>query len=178
MKIRLILTTLIFSVLLASCSSNSDSNRELLTQEQRTQEIEKITNVIKMYNQANNARNWADMVKTLDKEVTFFGSDKGEKSKDMAAFKETIKKQWENYSKMEYGDMQDIYVELDDYANFANIIFGVPLEAVANTGEKENLFVIVQRTLKKDPISKKWVICSGIVSIPRAAETTINEEKN
>ncbi|MGI6370525.1 MAG: nuclear transport factor 2 family protein [Candidatus Kapaibacterium sp.] len=168
MKIKLIILALLFPLFLTSCGGDgSGGEHDLLTDEQRKKEVEMITDVIKAYNKANNDRNWAGMVQTLDKEVTFFGSDKGEMSKDMAAFKETIKNQWENYTVMEYGEIQDIYVELDDYATLANIIFGVPLKVVSKEGVSEDLFVIIQRTLKKDPVDKKWVIRSGILYIPR-----------
>ena len=57
---------------------------------------------------------------------------------------------------------------MDNYGTFANVIYGVPLSVVSKYGVSEELFVIVQRTLKKEMKNDKWVICSGILSIPRA----------
>ncbi len=156
--------------ILAFWGCNSDKateTRELLTEAERKSEIEAIINTVKAYNKAANEKNWSDVVKTLDKEVQFFGTDSGEVSRNFNAFKETMQRQWNDYEEMHYGEIQDVYTELDDYANFANIIYGVPLRLVEKGGKTEEIFMIVQRTLKKDPVEKKWVIRSGILSIPR-----------
>ena len=166
MKIRLIILLLSF-VFFVGCNNETETV-QVLTNSQRQHEIEAITTTIKNYNKATNARDWSALVNTLNDEVTFFGSDKGETSKDMAAFKETVKQQWEDYTTFEYGTIQDVYVEMDNYGTFANVIYGVPLSVVSKYGVSEELFVIVQRTLKKDMKNDKWVICSGILSIPRA----------
>lgn len=173
---KLKVTTILFFCIFILSSCGGDEvieERRLLSEEERRQEKQNITTVIEEYNNAMNNRDWAGVVKTLNKEVTFFGSDKGEVSKDMAAFKETIKRQWDDYTTMHYGPVQDVYIELDDFANFGNIIYGVPFTAVSKDGAKEELFVIIQRTVKKDPINKNWVICSGILSIPRVASKSV-----
>jgi len=178
MKLK-ITTILLFCVfILSSCGDEVTEERRLLTEAERLQEKDNITAVIKEYHDAMNKRDWAGVVKTLNKEVTFFGSDKGEVSKDMAAFKETVKRQWDDYTVMEYGAVQDVYIELDDFANFGNIIYGIPLNAVAKDGTKEELFVIIQRTVKKDPVTKNWVICSGILSIPRVDSKSVATTTN
>ena len=84
MKIRLIILLLSF-VFFVGCNNETETV-QLLTNSQRQHEIEAITTTIKNYNKATNARDWSALVNTLNDEVTFFGSDKGETSKDMAAF--------------------------------------------------------------------------------------------
>lgn len=174
MRLKLIILSFFSLLLLVSCNeTENQDDLQLLTEEQRNQEKEAIISVINNYNIAMNSRDWAGLVRTLNEEVTFFGSDDGEVTKDMATFKESIKKQWEDYPTLEYGQIQDIYIELDNYGTFANIMFGLPLKTISKSGINEDFFVIVQRTLKKNLVEQKWTICSGILSIPRI----ISEEK-
>lgn len=172
-NLKSILSIVFIMVVLIGCGSDkATETRELLTEDERKAEVAAIIQVINNYNKAANEKDWAGMVQTLNKEVQFFGTDSGEVSRNFAAFKETMQKQWDSYESVSYGELQDVYTELDDYASFANIIYGVPVTIIEKNGKKETIFMIVQRTLKKDPVEKRWVICSGILSIPRATPTT------
>ena len=142
---------------------------ELLTEQQKAAEKEAIVQVLNVYNEATNTRNWSKMVTTLSDEVTFFGTDSGEVSSNFNEFKNTIQKQWDEYEVFEYGELHNLYIELDDYARYANVIFGSPV-IYGRKGERpDTIFALFQRSLRKDTRTKTWHIRSGILSISRTA---------
>jgi hypothetical protein len=168
-KMRIKLSTLLvvsFCCIFIGCSK-SGVHEELLTEQQKQAERDAIAEVLNLYNEAAKEKNWSKMANTLAEEVTFFGTDSGEVSKNFSEFKNTMQKQWEEYDTFEYGKIQDLYIELDDYARYANVIFGSPLIYGRKNAKADTVFVIYQRTLNKEPLTKKWQIKSGILSIAR-----------
>ena len=140
-----------------------------LTSQEREAEKQAILRTLEIYSEAATERNWAKMVTTLADEVTFFGTDSGEVTKNFNEFKSTIQKQWEKYEVIGYGKAQDVFIQLDDYARFASVVFGAPIYLGATSEKVDTIFALYQRTLKKDPRRKDWVITSGILTIPRPA---------
>jgi len=169
---RVKLTTLLvmsFSclcVFFASCE-RSGVREELLTEQEKRAEKDSIVQILTLYNESVKERDWSKMVSTLASEVTFFGTDSGEVSRTFSDFKNTMQRQWDEYETFEYGKIQDLYIELDDYARYANVIFGAPLIYGKSGAKPDTVFVVLQRTLNKNPKSKKWQIRSGILSITR-----------
>ena len=162
---KLLAMSFCLSIFIA-CDSGS-VREELLTEQQKIAEKEAIIQVLNVYNEAANARNWSKMVTTLADEVTFFGTDSGEVSRTFEEFKNTMQGQWDTYATFEYGKPQDIFIELDDYARYANVIFGSPIIYGKKGAKPDTIFVVFQRSLRKDPVSKEWHIRSGILSIVR-----------
>jgi ketosteroid isomerase-like protein len=149
-------------IILMSC----EPEPKFLTPDQEEAEKEMIIQVNRDYNKASQNKDFAAIVETLGDEVTFFGTDENEVIRSFADFKESIRKQWQEYDKMVYGDLQDIYVKLDNDASIASIIFGVPLTVTKND-VTNNYFLRVARTMEKK--GDKWFIVSGIVGIARTA---------
>jgi hypothetical protein len=173
MKIRLFTSILLVgSFILISCRDSQHVQEELLTEEEIKIEKQAIVDLLKAYHDAANEKSWAKMVITLDKEVTFFGSDSGEVSRNFDDFKKSMQKQWDEYETFEYGQIQDIYIQLDDYARYANVIYGIPLKFGKKGEPLQHFFMVVQRTLKKTPVHKNWVIQSGILAVSRHDNTS------
>jgi len=154
-------------VFLTSCGGKKGVREELLTEQQKQAERDAIVEVLNHYFEAAQERSWSKMVSTLADEVTFFGTDSGEVSRSFNDFKNSMQRQWEEYETFEYGKIQDLYIELDDYARYANAIFGTPLTFGRAGEEPQTVFAIFQRTLNKHPINKNWQIKSGILTIAR-----------
>jgi len=150
-----------------SCGESGAVREELLTEQQKQAEKDAIVQILSSYNEAANARNWSKMVTTLADEVTFFGTDSGEVSKNFDEFKNTIQRQWDEYETFEYGKIQDLFIEFDDYARYANVIFGSPIIYGKKGQKADTIFAVYQRTLRKDPVNKTWHIRSGILAIAR-----------
>ena len=164
--ILLLMSFCCLCIFLTSCGQ-SGVREKLLTEQEKRIEKDSIVRVLTLYNEAAQERNWSKMVSTLADEVTFFGTDSGEVSRCFNDFKNTMQRQWEEYETFQYGEIQDLYIELDDYARYANVIFGAPL-IFGRSGEKpDTVFVVLQRTLNKNPIRKNWEIRSGILTIAR-----------
>lgn len=147
-------------MLFPACQSEPKS----LSKEQMEKEKVKVIDVIKAYNTASEKKNFGDMVETLAGEVTFFGTDSGEVIHSFDQFKETMLAQWKEYDMTRYGEISDMFIEIDPNANFASVIYGIPLYTKKGDVE-ENVYLRVARTLRKE--KDKWVIVSGIVSIAR-----------
>lgn len=162
MKISLfiICTALMFT--LFSCQTEP---RALTADEVKKEEGE-IIRVIEANNRASEEKNFAEYLKTLADSVTFFGTDKSEVIRTFADYKIAIQKQWEAYEYTKYSNITDVFITMDKNATVASIIYGVQLEAKRN-GKIENVFLRVSRNLLKQ--NGKWVIASGITSIPREA---------
>lgn len=158
---------IILTIIAASCCPE----KKELTSDQIDSEKQAVINVIKAYNQAAEDKNFSAMVETLAGEVIFFGTDSSEIIKTFADYKKQMLRQWEYYEAMKYGELYDSYIQMDDQANFASIIFGVPVTLTRN-GITEKHFLRVSRTLKKE--KGKWVIVSGIVGIARSGEEIID----
>lgn len=137
---------------------------KFLSPEQIKAEKEQIIQVNKDYNTASENKDFAAIVETLGDEVTFFGTDENEVIRSFPEFKESIRQQWREYDKIQYGDIQDVFIKLDNDASIASIIFGVPCKIVRN-GIANDYFLRVARTLEKK--GEKWFIVSGIVGIAR-----------
>lgn len=152
---------LISIFLLPSCQTE----QKFLTIDEIKKEESDIVKVLYAYNKASEDKNFAELLKTLADSVVFFGSDQGEVIKTFADYKEAIQKQWEEYEYTKYGEITDLFIAMDNKATLASVIFGVPLQAKLKNGVHEEIFLRVSRTLRKQ--NDKWVIVSGITSIPR-----------
>ncbi|MDR0926346.1 MAG: nuclear transport factor 2 family protein [Ignavibacteria bacterium] len=167
-KITLLFSLLIMSlVLVSACNKDATISETLLSEDEKKAEKNKIQEVLKLYNKAANEKNWSKMVATLASDVHFFGTDSGEVSANMDAFKTKMQTQWNEYDSIVYGEIHDLYIELDDYARYANAIFGCPFTIVKKGAVPENLYVVCQRTLQKDPSTQSWTIKSGILAVSR-----------
>jgi len=151
--------------ILPSCQTE----QKYLTVEEIKKEETEILKVLVAYNKASEDKNFAELLKTLADSVVFFGSDQGEVIKTFADYKEAIQKQWEEYEYTKYGDITDLFIAMDNRATLASVIYGVPLQAKLKNGINEEVFLRVSRTLRKQ--NDKWVIVSGITSIPRVKPT-------
>lgn len=149
-------------IIMLSC----EPEPKFLSPEQIEAEKEMIIQVNKDYNIASENKDFAAIVETLGDEVTFFGTDEDEVIKSFAEFKESIRKQWREYDRIEYGELQDVYVKIDNDASIASIIFGMPATVIKNEIENK-YFLRVARTMEKK--GDKWFIVSGIVGIARSA---------
>ncbi len=138
------------------------AEQKFLTQKQIKKEKQQVMDVIERYNTASEEKNFSAMVETLADEVIFFGTDSSEIIRTFADFKKTMKKQWEQFEKIHFGELSDVSIQMDDNATFASIIFGVPCQLTFN-GETKRYFLRGSRTLKKE--NDKWVIVSGILSV-------------
>lgn len=174
----IILLTFMGIVFLTSCQSEP----KFLSTEQIDKEKKAVVETIKNYNRSAERKNFAEMVETLAGEVRFFGTDSGEVINSFGEYKATMMQQWKEYDMLKYGELSDVYIEMDPNANVASMIYGVPLHVKKGTIE-EDLYLKVARTLKKE--NNKWVIVSGLMSIPRtvvkaadhAPEAPVEEKK-
>lgn len=177
---RILILFLALSISFMACSPGKD----YLTPAEKEAEREKIIKVIEDNIKASEEQDFASMVRTLADEVTFYGTDSSEIIKTFPEYKKAIEKQWEEYDQMDYGDMFDIYLEIDEQGRTAFIIYGIPLD-ILKDGKKAHLYLRVARFLVK--IDKKWVIRSGIVGVvsdginyediePETDTTTTKEE--
>ncbi len=169
-------------ILLSSCKPE----QEFLSPEQILKEKEAVQNVVKAYNDASEERNFSKIVETLAEEVKFFGTDSAEIITTFPQFQEAIKKQWDEYERINYGHMQDIFIDMDPNGQIATIMYGMPVDLFKN-GDHRHVYVRVQRTLKKQ--KGTWLIYSGIMGLanneeiipdskPVPAETTEEETEN
>jgi ketosteroid isomerase-like protein len=148
-------------IFLAAVIYGCAPKKEELTTDQIQAEKDKIVKVIKDYNRAIEDKNFSAVVTTLAGEVYFFGTDSSEIIKTFPDFKDKINEQWKQFDKTKYGELEDVYIEMDPHAKLANIIFGIPMDITINGGTA-HLYLRISRNLKKE--EGKWVISSGIIS--------------
>lgn len=158
---KLFYLLLLTAFILPSCQPE----QKYLTLEEVKKEEADIVKVLYAYNKASEDKNFAELLKTLADSVVFFGSDQGEVIKTFADYKDAIQKQWEEYEYTKYGEITDLFIAMDNKATIASVIYGVPLDAKLKNGIQEQVFLRASRTLRKQ--NEKWVIVSGITSIPR-----------
>lgn len=158
---KLFYLLLITAFIFPSCQPE----QKYLTVEETKKEEAEIVKVLYAYNKASEDKNFAELLKTLADSVVFFGSDQGEVIKTFADYKYAIQKQWEEYEYTKYGEITDLFIAMDGKATIASVIYGVPLQAKLKNGIHEDVFLRASRTLRKQ--NDKWVIVSGITSIPR-----------
>jgi len=150
------------ALLIISCQSEPKH----LSPERIDKEKAMIMETIKLYHDASEDKNFGMMIESLASEVVFFGTDSGEVITSFADYKQKMLEQWQEYDVTRYGEPYDVFIEMDPNAKLASIIFGVQL--FVKKREYENTYQLrVARTLKKE--KEKWVIVSGISSIPRSA---------
>lgn len=166
-KFLLLLSVLVGLCFLVACGGSDRATDELPTDTEKNAEKAAIIQVLNNYNKAANDRDWEKMVQTLADKVTFYGTDSGEVSRTFDEFKATIQRQWKNYPVFQYGDVKNVYIEMDDYANYVNVIYNSHLIYAAKDSLPDTLYVLYQRMLKKDPITKEWKITSGITATSR-----------
>jgi ketosteroid isomerase-like protein len=153
----------LFFAILIVFSSCQTEQRSMTTDDIKKEENQ-IIKVVEDYNKASEDKNFAELLKTLADSVVFFGSDEGEIIKTFADYKAAIQKQWDEYESMKYGDITDVFIVMDKNATLASIIYGVNVQTKRGNAI-ENVFLRASRTMKKQ--NDKWVIVSGINSIPR-----------
>ncbi len=159
---KLFYLLLLTAFILPSCQPE----QKYFTVEEVKKEEADIVKVLNAYNKASEDKNFAELLKTLADSVVFFGSDQGEVIKTFADYKDAIQKQWEEYEYTKYGEITDLFIAMDNKATIASVIYGVPLDTKLKNGVQEEVFLRASRTLRKQ--NEKWVIVSGITSIPRA----------
>lgn len=152
-----------------------------LTQDVIMKEKQEVLDVIKKYNTAYANKDFAGLVDYMSQEVIFFGTDSAEVITSLAEYKDAMEKQWKLYDSMKYGEMVDVFVEMDRNATLASVIYGAPLELTIED-KTIRYFVRVHRTLKKE--NNQWLIVTGLVGIATTGQSTgdllqmIEEEKN
>jgi len=155
------LILLFFTVLLFGCSEDKGKT---LSYDQLEKEKEAIKNVITSYNDAFHNKNFSPIVDLMSKDVIFFSSDSTEIIKSIVDYKGAIEAEWAMYDRVDYGDILDFSIFVDDRATIASVIYGLPATYHYN-GSTQKVFLRYARTLKKE--SGKWVIISGIVGVSR-----------
>ncbi len=163
MKSLLIAIATATIILLTSCKPE----QEFLSPQQILQEKEAVKNVIQKYNDAVEAESFSKVGETLAEEVKFFGTDSAEIITTYSQFQEAMTKQWEEYDKIDYGPMHDVFIDMDPNGQIATIMYGMPVDLVKNNIHK-HVYVRVQRTLKKQKGS--WLIYSGIMGLANNEE--------
>ena len=148
-------------LLFISCQGES----HYLSPERIKLEKANILAVIKDYHAASDRKDFSAMIPTLAGEVRFFGTDSGEVITSFTEYKQKMLQQWEEYDVTKYGEPYDVFIEMDPNANFASIIYGVQLYVKKKNSEATHQLRLA-RTLRRE--KDKWVIVSGISSIPRS----------
>lgn len=128
-------------------------------------EKDKVLETIRAFHAAYEKKDFGALIPTLAGEVVFFGTDSGEVITTFSDYKQKMLEQWQEYDVMKYGEPYDVFIEMDPYGNFASIIYGVQLY-VKKQNYENTYQVRAARTLRRE--KDKWVIVSGIVSIPRS----------
>lgn len=127
-------------------------------------EKDKVQNVIVDFHVALEEKNFGKLVETLADEVIFFGTDSSEIIKTFADFKMAIDKQWKDYDQIDYGELRDVSIQMDDNATLASIIYGTNA-VITKKGVSVEYYLRIARILRKK--SDRWLIVSGIVGIVR-----------
>jgi hypothetical protein len=156
---------LIFALMLMMFACKPE--RVMMTQAEIEAEKDAIEQTLIAYNEANSEKNFGKMVETLADEVTFFGTDSSEIITSFADYKVAIDRQWEEYESINYGEISDLTVFMDDNATLASVIYGQN-SIVVKDGVERTYYLRIARTLVKK--EEKWVIRSGIVGIVRTAQ--------
>lgn len=128
-------------------------------------EKEKVQNVILEFHKAFEEKNFGKLVETLADEVIFFGTDSSEIMRSFADFKRAIDKQWQEYEMIDYGDLLDVSMQMDDNATLATIIYGTKA-TIKKDGKEYQFYLRIARILRKT--NDRWLIVSGIAGIVRS----------
>ena len=148
----------ILLILVVSCAPSV----EPLTNQEIEAEKQAVIDVMKSYNTAFQQKDFAGVLPTLADDVVFFGTDSAEVINNLNEFKKKLTQQFNEVDEMRYGEMTDIFIQMDPYGNFASIVYGMPLTVVKDS-VIEHMFVRVARTLRKE--DGHWVIVSGIIGV-------------
>ncbi|MCO5250472.1 MAG: nuclear transport factor 2 family protein [Candidatus Kapabacteria bacterium] len=127
-------------------------------------EKEKVQKVIVDFHTALEDKNFGKLVETLADEVIFFGTDSSEIIKTFADFKMAIDQQWKDYDHIDYGELRDVSIQMDDNATLASIIYGTNA-VITKGGVDVEYYLRIARILRKK--DDRWLIVSGIVGIVR-----------
>ncbi len=161
------LLLLVFSVFLfTSCGPRQPQG---LTFDVLMKEEEEVLEVLRKYNNAYANKDFAGLVDFMSQDVRFFGTDSAEVITSIAEYKEAMEKQWELYDTMKYGEMVDIFVEMDRNATVASVIYGAPLELTIDD-KKIRYFMRLHRTLRKE--NNRWLIVTGLAGIASTDQST------
>lgn len=145
-------------------------NTEEMTPEEQKLQIDAIKKVINDYIDAYQAKNFSRVVYALSDSVVFYGTDIEEKITSLAQFKEEVQAEWDIVSKIEYGEMRDFLIFMDNNAELAQVYYALPgryhFKGVEQT---QSLYLRYARTLKK--IEGRWLIVGGAVGAISTAQT-------
>jgi ketosteroid isomerase-like protein len=162
-----LLILLLFGFVLGSC----EPKKKYLSPQELELEKDKIKTVIEAFNNASEEKNFGKMVEYLDDEVIFFGTDSSEVIKTFADYKKAIDKQWQVYDRINYGELRDATIFIDDQATLATIFYGTNAEII-NSGNTNNYYLRGARILKKK--NDKWLIVGGLTGIVRSTAEELN----
>ncbi|HPU23386.1 MAG TPA: nuclear transport factor 2 family protein [Candidatus Kapabacteria bacterium] len=168
---KFVLILLSFAFIFSACKEE----KVALSPERIRIEKDKVLETIKAFHTAYEKKDFGSMIPTLAGEVVFFGTDSGEVITTFSDYKQKMLEQWQEYDIMKYSEPYDVFIEMDPFGNFASIIYGVQLY-VKKQNYENTYQVRAARTLRRE--KDKWVIVSGIVSIPRSPTETQAGTKN
>ncbi len=152
--------------LLWSCSHDSG---EMSPDAQKLQ-LDAIKKVINDYIDAYREKNFSKAVRSLSDSVVFYGTDIEEKITSLAQFKEEVQDEWDIISKIEYGEMKDLLIFMDNDGELAQVYYALPARYhFKGVEQPQSLYLRYARTLKK--IEGRWLIVGGAVGAISTAQT-------
>jgi ketosteroid isomerase-like protein len=154
---RFLVSLLLLSALLYSCGPEKPKS---LSDDQIKKEKQEVQNVIEQYHKAYDEKSMNKLTELLSRDPIFFGTDSSEIIKSLPAFKEAMEAQWKIFKEEKFGTIADISIQMDERANFASIIYGMPCDRIGFDGNIEHKFLRYTKILKKE--GNKWLIVSGI----------------
>lgn len=164
------LQLLVLSLIVLACNSHEPLSPQAIEKEK-----EAVIEVLQIYNKAFEAKDFAGLLPTLSQEVNFFGTDSAEVITSLNEFKKKITQQFNDVDELKYGPMTDIFIQMDPYGNFANIMYGQKV-TVSIKGSIQHMFIRGSRTLKKE--KGNWVIVSGIIGVAGGTFATNTDSLN
>ena len=152
--------------LMWGCTQNSDE----MSPEAQKLEIDALKKVINNYIDAYQSKNFSRVVRALSDSVVFYGTDIEEKITSLAQFKEEIQAEWDIVSKIEYGEMKDLLIFMDDDSELAQVYYALPARYhFVGVEQPQSLYLRYARTLKK--FEGRWLIVGGAVGAISTAQT-------
>jgi ketosteroid isomerase-like protein len=164
-----LLIVFVISFILGSC----EPKNKYLSQQELDLEKDKIKTVIQFFNNASEEKNFGKMVEYLDDNVIFFGTDSSEIIQTFADYKKAIDKQWQVYEKINYSELRDVSIFVDDAASIATIFYGTNAD-VTKSGITNSYYLRGARILKKK--NDKWLIVGGLTGIVRSTHEEVNRQ--
>ena len=148
------------------CAEKADE----LSPQERTLQREAIVQVINNYVEAYQNKNFSKAVRSLSDTVVFYGTDIEEKITSLSQFKEEVQAEWDLVSKIEYGQMRDLLIYIDNDAELAQVYYALPARYhFKEIEEPRSLYLRYARTLKK--IEGNWLIVGGTAGAISSSQT-------